>query len=260
MIIAVANQKGGVAKTTTTIALGGLLSEVGTCLVVDFDPQGNLTTGLGVKIQDHQVTAYEVLTDRKQLAETAIVETSHKMKLLPADVSLATGEKQILTAPDNSRILRKKLSALREHFDFILIDCPPSLGMLTLNALIAADTVLIPVQCQFFALEGLRQLLETIEAIQDKDTHPDLHVLGVLPTMADRTLTTKDALATLKSKLTHIKVFDPVPKSIQFPESNLARTPIHLYSKDEKLIAPYNAVVSEIGEHHKYAKATPING
>ncbi|MBD2122516.1 MULTISPECIES: ParA family protein [Trichocoleus] len=248
MIIAIANQKGGVAKTTSTIALGGLLAEQGSCLVVDFDPQGNLTTGLGVKIQPDQKTAYEVLIDRKQQAAAAIVETKAGISLLPADISLATGEKQILTVADNSRILRKKLNPLRQDYEHILIDCPPSLGMLTLNALMAADTVLIPVQCQFFALEGLRQLLETIDGIRDEDTHPELQILGVLPTMADRTLTTQDALKTLQAKLTGIKIFEPVPKSVQFPESNLAREPIHQYTSEQKLTSAYRAVVQAIVE------------
>ncbi|NJN31680.1 MAG: ParA family protein, partial [Synechococcales cyanobacterium RM1_1_8] len=196
MIISIANQKGGVAKTTSTLALGGLLSEKGACLLVDLDPQGNLTTGLGVRLEPGQLTTYDVLTNRRQKVAPAILEIGQGLSLLPADILLATGEKQILTEPDNSRILRKKLAVVRGEYDFILIDCPPSLGMLTINALMASDLVLVPVQCQFFALEGLRQLLETIESIQDEDTHPDLRILGVLPTMADRTLTTKDALAT----------------------------------------------------------------
>ena len=246
MIIAIANQKGGVAKTTSTMALAGLLAESGSCLAVDFDSQGNLTTGLGVKIQPGQKTAYEVLTDRKQTAAATIVETQYGIKLIPADISLATGEKQILTIADNSRILKKKLNPLQPHFDHILIDCPPSLGMLTLNALMAADAVLIPVQCQFFALEGLRQLLETIDSIRDEDTHPDLQILGVLPTMAERTLTTQDALKTLSTKLPGIKIFEPVPKSVQFPESNLAREPIHRYTAQRNLIEPYRAIAREM--------------
>ncbi|MFN6498752.1 MAG: ParA family protein [Nostoc sp. DedQUE01] len=248
MIIAITNQKGGVAKTTSTIALGGLLAETSSCLAVDFDPQGNLTTGLGIQIQPGQKTSYEVLVDRQQSAAAAIVETKYGIKLIPADISLASGEKQILHLADNSRILRKKLNPLRQEFVHILIDCPPSLGMLTLNALMAADAVLIPVQCQFFALEGLRQLLETIESLRDEDTHPNLQILGVLPTMADRTLTTQDALKTLQTKLPGIKIFEPVPKSVQFPESNLAREPIHRYTTEKKLIEPYQAVVKEMTE------------
>lgn len=188
------------------------------------------------------------MIDRKQQAAAAIVETKAGISLLPADISLATGEKQILTVADNSRILRKKLNPLRQDYEHILIDCPPSLGMLTLNALMAADTVLIPVQCQFFALEGLRQLLETIDGIRDEDTHPELQILGVLPTMADRTLTTQDALKTLQAKLTGIKIFEPVPKSVQFPESNLAREPIHQYTSEQKLTSAYRAVVQAIVE------------
>lgn len=246
MIISIANQKGGVAKTTSTIALGGLLAEQGPCLLIDLDPQGNLTTGLGVRIEPGQLTAHDVLTNRSQKAAGAIIETEQGFDLLPADILLATGEKQILTVPDSSRILRKKLSGFSEIYDFILIDCPPSLGMLTLNALMASDAVLVPVQCQFFALEGLRQLLETIESIQDEDTHPDLEILGILPTMADRTITTKDALKTLDKKLNGIRIFPPVPRSVQFPESNLARQPIHRYTRESKLISPYRAVVKEL--------------
>lgn len=246
MIISIANQKGGVAKTTSTLALGGLLSEKGSCLLVDLDPQGNLTTGLGIRLGSGQLTTYDVLTNRKQVAAPAILKTEQGLSLLPADILLATGEKQILTEPDSSRILRKKLAAVREDYDFILIDCPPSLGMLTINALMASDLVLVPVQCQFFALEGLRQLLETIESIQDEDTHPDLRILGVLPTMADRTLTTKDALATMQNKLGDIHVFPPVPRSVRFPESNLAQQPIHLYSRESKLVKPYKAVVNAL--------------
>lgn len=248
MIIAIANQKGGVAKTTSTIALGGLLADRGPCLLVDFDPQGNLTTGLGVRIASGQKTAYEVLVDRKQTAISTVVETPSGIHLLPADISLATGEKQILTVADNSRILRKKLNPLRQVFPFILIDCPPSLGMLTLNALMAADAVLIPVQCQFFALEGLRQLLETIDGLRDEDTHPHLQILGVLPTMADRTITTQDALKTLRTKLADLKIFEPVPKSVRFPESNLAREPIHQYTNEKKLVSPYQTIAELIME------------
>jgi chromosome partitioning protein len=246
MILSIANQKGGVAKTTSCIALGGLLAKQGSCLLIDFDPQGNLTTGLGVEIDDNQATSYDVLANRKQLAIDACVPTAYGFDLMPADILLASGEKEILTTPDNSRILRKKLAALQNKYEFILIDCPPSLGMLTLNALMASDAVLVPVQCQFFALEGLRQLLETIESIQEPDTHPDLKILGVLPTMADRTLTTKDALTTLKQKLGDIRLFPAVPRSVQFPESNLARQPIGLYTSEKKLIEPYNAIVKEL--------------
>ncbi len=249
MIVAVANQKGGVAKTTSTIALGGLLAEEGNCLVIDFDPQGNLSTGLGIKIQKGQLTAYEILTDELQLAEDAIVKTRCGVSLIPADISLAKGEKEILSEIGNTGLLKRKLSSLKAQFDYILIDCPPSLGLLTINALAAADMVLIPVQCQFFALEGLRQLLETIKGIRNREVNPHLQILGVLPTMAEKnTVTTQDALATLKTKFTGIKVFEPVPKSVKFAESNLAREPIHSYVKERKLVEPYREIVKQLME------------
>lgn len=247
MIIAIANQKGGVAKTTSTIALGGLLAEGCRCLAVDLDPQGNLTTGLGVKIQNQQPTAYEMLIDDTQSAEEVLVETQCGLYLIPADISLAKGEKEILGEIGNTGFLKRKLLPLREKFDHILIDCPPSLGLLTVNALAAADSVLIPVQCQFFALEGLRQLLETIKGIRSREVNPQLQILGVIPTMAEKnTLTTQDALNTLKTMLTGIEVYEPVPKSVKFAESNLAREPIHIYSKDKKLVGPYRAIAKKL--------------
>ena len=247
MIIAIANQKGGVAKTTSTIALGGLLADEGSCLVIDFDPQGNLSTGLGVKIQKGQLTAYEMLTVESQLAEDVIVKTSCGVSLIPADISLAKGEKEILSEIGNTGLLKRKLAALKGKFNHILIDCPPSLGLLTINALAAADTVLIPVQCQFFALEGLRQLLETIKGVRNREVNPHLQILGILPTMAEKnTVTTQDALTTLNTKFTGIKVFEPVPKSVQFAESNLAREPIHLYARERKLVEPYKAIVKQL--------------
>lgn len=246
MIIAITNQKGGVAKTTSTLALGGLLAERRSCLVIDFDPQGNLTTGLGVKPQQDQPTSYEVLVEESLSAEAAIVETTSGISLIPADITLAKGEKQILSEEGNSWFLREKLEPLKDRFDYILVDCPPSLGLLTINALAAADYVLIPVQCQFFALDGLRQLLDTISRIRSRKVNPQLQILGVLPTMADRTLGSRDAIKTLKTQLKGMRIFDPVPRSTQFPDSNLARQPIHLYSHEPKLVNPYRAIVKEL--------------
>ncbi|CCQ56673.1 ParA family protein [Crocosphaera watsonii] len=240
MIIAIANQKGGVAKTTSTICLGGLLAQTTSCLVVDLDPQGNLTVGLGVDIADDQKSVYEVITEQVEVKEV-VVKTKSGLHLLPSDISLAKGETEILTKVGNFLILKERLEEVSHQYDHILIDCPPSLGLLTVNALSAADAVLIPVQCQFFALKGLAALLETIQSIQ-KRLNPNLQILGVLPTMAEKTLMTRDVLASLNKRLTGITIFDPVPKSVKFAESNLAGEPIHLYADDPKLIAPYQAI------------------
>lgn len=244
MIIAIANQKGGVAKTTTTISLGGLLAADAACLVVDLDPQGNLTVGLGVEVGDKQITVYEVITEQAEITE-AILKTKFGLDLLPADISLAKGETEILTKVGNFLILSEQLESIRSEYDYILIDCPPSLGLLTVNALSAADTVLIPVQCQFFALKGLAALLETISSIQ-KRLNPQLKILGVLPTMAEKTVMTRDVLASIKRRLKTIPILEPIPKSIKFAESNLAGEPIHLYTDDSKLINPYLSLIKII--------------
>lgn len=245
MITAIANQKGGVAKTTSTIALGGLLAQQNSCLAIDLDPQGNLTTGLGVEVSDNQLTTYEVITEQADILD-AVVETKSGLSLLPADISLAKGETELLNKVGNFYILKERLEPTLEHFQHILIDCPPSLGLLTVNALAAADTLLIPVQCQFFALKGLEALLETVGSVK-KRLNPRLKILGVLPTMAEKnTVMTQDVINTLKKQLEGIKVFDPVPKSVKFAESNLAGEPIHLYAGEWKLVQPYRAVVKQM--------------
>jgi chromosome partitioning protein len=247
MITAIANQKGGVAKTTSTIALGGLLAEEGSCLLIDLDPQGNLTTGLGIELADEQPTVYEVFTGQTGIKD-AVVQTRFDISVLPANISLAKVEKEILEqdAQDQIYILKEKLKQARKHFEHILIDCPPSMGLLTANALSAAHTLVIPVQCQFFALKGLEGLLQTIETVK-KRYNPRLKVLGVLPTMAEtNTLMTQEILKTLKNQLDGIRVFTPVPKSVKFPESNLAGEPIHQYSGEWKLVQPYREVAREL--------------
>lgn len=245
MIIACANQKGGVSKTTSVICLGGLLAQKSSCLAIDLDPQGNLTTGLGVTVKDSQITSYEIITERANILD-AVVETTSGIHLVPADITLAKGEPEILAKVGNFSLLREALETVKSKFEYILIDCPPSLGLLTVNGLTAAEKVLIPVQCQFFALKGLASLLETIQSVQ-KRLNPQLQILGVLPTMAEKnTLMTQDVLRSLKTRLQGIHIFDPVPKSIKFAESNLAGEPIHTYAEDQKLIRPYQEIVDVI--------------
>uniref|UniRef100_B8HZ87 Cobyrinic acid ac-diamide synthase n=1 Tax=Cyanothece sp. (strain PCC 7425 / ATCC 29141) TaxID=395961 RepID=B8HZ87_CYAP4 len=241
MLIAIANQKGGVGKTTSTICLGGVLSKSSSCLLIDLDPQGNLSTGLGETLADGQLSSYEVITEQAEALD-AIVTTKSGLSLLPADITLAKAEPEMLTKVGNFFLLRERLEKVTARFEHILIDCPPSLGLLTVNALATADAVLIPVQCQFFALKGLSALQETIQSVQ-KRLHPELKILGVLPTMAEmNTLMTQDVLASLKNRFQDIPVFDPVPKSIRFAESNVAGESIHQYSSEQKLIKPYEAI------------------
>jgi len=225
--------------------LGGLLAQQSSCLAIDLDPQGNLTTGLGVEVSDNQLTTYEVITESAEILD-AVVATKSGLNLLPADISLAKGETELLGKVGNFYILKERLEPAREKFQHILIDCPPSLGLLTVNALAAADTLLIPVQCQFFALKGLEALLETVGSVK-KRLNPRLKILGVLPTMAAKnTVMTQDVINTLKQQLEGIRVFDPVPKSVKFAESNLAGEPIHLYAGEWKLVQPYRVVIKQM--------------
>lgn len=246
MFLAIANHKGGVGKTTSTLALGGLLSELGTCLVVDLDPQGNLTTGLGVELNGHQSSAYQWLTGQVTAAQV-IQKTASGIYLLPADSNLSRAEMELLQKSGSFYTLRDRLQPCQREFDFdyVLIDCPPSRGLLTINALAAADYVLIPVQCQFFALKGLAALLETVHHVQSR-LNPKLKILGVLPTMAEmQTIMAQDVLKALKSQQ-HFPVFKPIPKSVKFPESNLAGEPIHRYTDDARLLTPLREVVKFI--------------
>lgn len=254
MIVAIANQKGGVAKTTSVICLGGLLQESHPCLVVDLDPQANLTIGLGVNLENDQIGTYDVMIEQAEVLD-AVVPTQCGLSLLPTDITLAKGETEILTKVGNFMILKERLEPACLKFPHILIDCPPSLGLLTVNALSAADVVLVPVQCQFFALKGLAALLETIESIQRR-LNPSLKVLGILPTMAENTIMTRDVLASLSKRFKDIPVFDPVPKSVKFTESNLAGEPIHQYASDSKLIAPYKAIAKLITGEDARGKTT----
>jgi chromosome partitioning protein len=245
MLIAIANQKGGVAKTTSVIGLGGILAQTTSCLAVDLDPQGNLTTGLGITLDEDQLSTYEVITEQVQ-AKEAILTTESGLSLLPADISLAKAEPEMLSKVGNFYLLKECLEPLQKQFQHILIDCPPSLGLLTVNALTAADAVLIPVQCQFFALKGLSSLLQTIQSVQ-KRLNSNLKIFGVLPTMAEvNTLMTKDVLESLRQRLQDIPIFDPVPKSVKFAESNVAGEPIHRYTDEAKLIRSYSAIAQLI--------------
>ncbi|MFM7448881.1 MAG: ParA family protein [Leptolyngbyaceae cyanobacterium] len=245
VITAIANQKGGVAKTTSTIAVGGLLAERTNCLVIDLDPQANLTTGLGIQLSKGQLTAYEVLMGQAALQD-AVIRTPYNLSLLPSDVTLAQAERQLQSQNGRFLILRELLRQAQLEFDYILIDCPPSLGLLTANALVAADSLLIPVQCQFFALKGLEALLKNVQIVREK-LNPQLRMVGVLPTMAEpQTLMTQNTLLALKEKVQAIPVFSPVPKSVKFPESNLAGKPIHLYAREWRLLQPYREVVKAL--------------
>ena len=183
--IVVANQKGGVGKTTTAINLATSLAELGKkVLVVDMNPQGNTTSGLGIDKEQAENTVYELMLEECSV-EDAIMESEYEnLSVLPSNINLAKAEIELVGAEEKEYILKKAIDEVKKNYDFVLIDCPPSLSMLTINAMCAADTVLVPIQCEYYALEGLSQLIHTINLVQDR-LNPDLEIEGVVFTMYD---------------------------------------------------------------------------
>ncbi|GIM45885.1 sporulation initiation inhibitor protein Soj [Collibacillus ludicampi] len=184
-IVAVANQKGGVGKTTTSVNLGACLATLGKqVLLIDIDPQGNTTSGIGIDKADVQACIYDILINDLAAAEVILPTEVENLKIIPATIQLAGAEIELVSSISREVRLRNALQSIRDQFDYIIIDCPPSLGLLTVNALTASDSVLIPIQCEYYALEGLSQLLNTIRLVQ-KHLNTSLEIEGVLLTMLD---------------------------------------------------------------------------
>ena len=249
-IIAVANQKGGVGKTTTAVNLGAAMANGGArVLIVDMDPQGNASSGLGMVDRDNISTIYDVLV-RGLPAFRAIHDTScdPRLKLVPANRDLVGAEVELVGVRDREIILREALSSLALDCDIVLIDCPPSLGLLTLNTLAAADSVLIPIQCEYYALEGLTQLLNTIRLVR-RSLNPDLSIEGVLLTMYDQRLSLSRQVATEAKRYFGAKVFETViPRNVSLAEAPSFGLPVCEYSPGSAGARRYAILAREIME------------
>jgi len=261
-VIAIANQKGGVGKTTTAINLGASLAANDMkVLLVDSDPQGNATTGLGVSKAEGRPTLYQVILGEHDITEAIVNTDLEGLHVVPSDKNLVAANLELIELTNREGRLREKLEPVRSSYNFILIDCPPALDLLTVNAMVAAQSVLIPMQCEFFALEGISQLLDTMDRVRDS-FQPDLKVEGVLLTMYDdRTNLTRQVEQDLRDFFDQIVFRTVIPRSIRLAEAPSFGKPILSYDVRSRGAESYIQLAKEILANEQNArKATQSLG
>lgn len=247
-VIAMCNQKGGVGKTTTTINLGAALVETGRrVLLLDFDPQGSMTVGLGLNAHELEQTIYHVLMDPELTITDIVSETAVKgLDLVPAGIDLSAAEMRLVTEVGREQVLARAIRPVLDDYDVVLIDCQPSLGLLTVNALTACDGVIIPLECEYFALRGVALLKETIEKVRDR-TNFDLRIVGLLGTMFDsRTLHAREVLQTLVQGWGDLVFHTVIRRTVKFSDSTVAGEPITEYATGSAGAAAYRQLAREV--------------
>lgn len=257
-VIAIANQKGGVGKTTTSTNLSASLAELGKkVLVVDIDPQGNATSGLGIDKNNLENTLYELFVGECELEECLISDALKNLSVLPSNVNLSGAEIELIGVDKREYILKKNLEKIRDNYDYIIIDCPPSLNILTVNALSAADSVLVPIQCEYYALEGLSQLVYTINLVK-KRLNPNLTMEGVVFTMYDaRTNLSLEVVENVKNNLKHNIYKTIIPRNIKLAEAPSRGMPINIYDPKSAGAESYKLLAEEVINHNEEDSYVP---
>jgi len=252
-IIAIANQKGGVGKTTSAINLSAALAEIGKkVLAIDIDPQGNMTSGLGIDKNQVENSIYHVFVGEKSIDDCIVKDVLTNLDVLPSSNELSAVEIVLINADDRNYVIKKAVETIKANYDYIIIDCPPSLSILTVNAMTTANSILVPIQSEYYALEGLTSLIETIELVKER-LNPDLEIEGVVFTMYDmRTNLSNQVVENVKENLEHKIYKTIIPRNIRLAEAPSYGMPINIYDPKSTGAESYKALAKELvaeGEH-----------